>query len=65
MAEVKAGESDQAVENFRCALKKFQDYIAYLETIPQGKRTMKQNGLVAEYGTMKNSRKRLKIFAGG
>ena len=52
MVEVKADESDQAAENFRRALKKFQDYIAYLETIPRGKRTMKQNELVAEYGTM-------------
>ena len=52
MVEIKADEGDQVVENFRYALKKFQDYIAYLETIPQGKRTMKQNELVAEYGMM-------------
>ena len=52
MVEIKADEGDQVVENFRCALKKFQDYIKYLETIPQGKRTMKQNELVAEYGIM-------------
>ena len=50
MVEVKADESDQVFENFRCALKKFQDYIKYLEKIPREKRTMKQNELVAEYG---------------
>jgi hypothetical protein len=33
----------------RSALKKFNGYIGYLETIPKVKRTMKQNELVKKW----------------
>jgi len=57
MVEPKADETDQAVEHFRDAFKKFNDYIDYLETIPEAKRTMKENELVKKWGGKK---KRLK-----
>jgi len=51
--EIKADATDQAVEEFREAYKKFRDYILYVETIPEGKRTMKQIELIAKYGSKK------------
>jgi hypothetical protein len=48
--EIKADATDQAVEDFRDAYKKFKSYIEYVETIPKEKRTMKQKELVAKYG---------------
>jgi len=54
MVEIKADEGDQVVANFREAYKKFVDYIKYIETIPEGKRTMRQKKLIAWYGRKKN-----------
>jgi len=51
--EIKADATDQAVEEFREAMKKFRDYINYVETIPEAKRTMKQAELVARFGSKK------------
>jgi len=51
--EIKADATDQAVEEFREAYKKFRDYIKYVETIPEGKRTMKQIELIAKFGSKK------------
>jgi len=53
--EIKADATDQAVEEFRDAYKKFKSYIEYVETIPEEKRTMKQKELVAKYGKKINA----------
>jgi len=57
--EIKVDETDQVVEKFRDAYNKFLDYIKYVETIPEGKRTMKQKELIAKFGNKKEKRHNL------
>jgi hypothetical protein len=53
MEEETADEGDLVWEKFRHDMKRFKEYIAYLETIPEAKRTIKQNEMVREHGSGK------------
>jgi hypothetical protein len=53
MIEVCLDEFEQAVRVFSDKLKKFTEYIKFIETIPENKRTFKEKELVAKYGGKK------------
>jgi len=43
--EIKADEAEQVIVNFKDAYRKFVDYIKFIETLPEEKRTMKQKSM--------------------
>jgi hypothetical protein len=57
MIEVSLDELEQACSLFHDKLKKFKDYIKYLETVPEEKLTAREKGLVVRFGKRRLTRK--------
>jgi hypothetical protein len=53
MAEAYLDELEQSCDLFYKKLKKFNDYIKRLETVPENKLTAREKGLVAKFGRKK------------
>jgi len=53
MIEICLDELEQACNIFYDKLKKFNDYMKYLETVPENKLTVKEKELIARFGKKK------------